>query len=147
MFRRLLNWLFSTTTPGVVRHRVIHTRTSSDRLRFENAATGEVREWESWDDVPDDVKAMIQKARSTDSGNEVLTRTYDELEDVPTALREKIRVALPDAAIDDFTVRTMHDTDYVFTDESGVTRRYETLDEMPPHIRAIFERHGIDRAE
>ena len=53
--------------------------------------------------------------------------------------RDGLDVDLPPGAPTSFSMQTFTDTDYAYTDESGVTHRYETPDEMPPDVRKRFE--------
>ena len=66
----------------------------------------------------------------------------DAFEDLPRELRERLLSLLPTDLVGDASFERVTVTDYSYTDETGVTRRFETLDEMPPEVRELFERHG-----
>jgi hypothetical protein len=60
------------------------------------------------------------------------TKEYHSLEEVPEKYREQLRQAFAAAPV------TPQQT--TFTGPDGVTHTYQSLDELPPEIRALVER-------
>ena len=84
-------------------------------------------------------------------GGRTQTKTYRSLDEMPPDVREQFEKAMRDAgipnkpgALDGVDLESVVSTEhkYVYTDETtGQTHTYTSLDEMPPDVRARFERH------
>lgn len=62
-------------------------------------------------------------------------------EDLPEDMKRALQALRRSAAErgEGFDIRTSTTELYIVTDESGVERRYKSLDEMPPEMRRAFE--------
>ena len=71
------------------------------------------------------------------------TKTYSSLADVPAEIRQQIEQAKGSDALTKITVRDASGvtrTKITVKDTLGVTRTYESIDQLPPDIRARYER-------
>jgi len=71
------------------------------------------------------------------------TKTYSSLADVPAEIRQQIEQAKSGGALTKVTARDASGvtrTKITVKDASGVTRTYESVDQLPPDIRALYER-------
>lgn len=65
------------------------------------------------------------------------TRRYTNIDDLPPEMRQQVEAALAGAGSGD--VEVIERREYRFDDGTG-EKVYESLDAMPPHVRALFER-------
>ncbi len=71
------------------------------------------------------------------------TKTYSSLADAPSEIRQQIEQAKSGGALTKVTARDASGvtrTKITVKDASGVTRTYESVDQLPPDIRALYER-------
>jgi hypothetical protein len=90
----------SDLVPGMTGH--ILNFNINERIKIRDGKTGEVREYHSLDEVPEEFREKIRQAQAM--------------------LSEK---------------STMRIT---ITDASGTTRHYNSIEEMPPDIKALYEK-------
>jgi hypothetical protein len=71
------------------------------------------------------------------------TKTYSSLADAPAEIRQQMEQAKAGDALTKITVRDasgVKRTEITVKDASGVIRTYESIDQLPPDIRALYER-------
>jgi len=105
----------------------------SPTVTFEKSVTiktigpdGEEHEYHSMDEVPPELRSEIE-ALSKEAGSD------------KGATSSVTKVSKADNTITSHTVRTRKANVYKIVDESGVERIYDSLDKMPPEIRAAIE--------
>jgi hypothetical protein len=77
------------------------------------------------------VKTETFKVRDSKTGE---MREYHSIEDVPEEQREKIREALKAAGLSSAS------TKITWTDSSGTLHHYNSVDELPPDVRALYDK-------
>lgn len=82
--------------------------------------------------------------RIEDARFEQIGSSRDLPDDLPSDLRTKISALRRSAAErgEPGDVRVATGRVYIYTDESGVEKRFKSLDEMPPEIRRAFQQAG-----
>jgi hypothetical protein len=77
------------------------------------------------------IRSATFKVRDSKTGE---TREYHSIEEVPEEYREKVRQAWKMA---DFKTSS---TRITWTDSSGTVHHYNSVDELPPDVRALYEK-------
>lgn len=107
----------SPTAPPGFTTQTISLRTNQ-LFKVRDAKTGEVREYHSLDEVPEEFRSMIR-------------------DNTLNAVSEELR-ALAETKQPGLTIKNT--TNVTWTDPSGVVHHGKSLDELPPEMRAIFEK-------
>lgn len=173
-FARLLNKLrprrinvtisnSSTAVPGFT-SRTISLRTN-EVFKIRDAKTGEIREYRSLDELPEEFRTLIRGAEQgaltgknttqiswTDSSGTVHhCNSFDELPAEMRALYqkalagktldeipEKFRLLLRQAEETGFSAESA--TSITWTDPSGTVHQCNSIDELPPEMRVIYQK-------
>jgi len=120
-WRRVLNWLRPGSRPAgrglranpLIRTKTVVRITSTDK-------DGNRHEYHSLDEVPPELRAEIEKLESA-----VLKEDFSSVSTTGNVLK---------------AVSSKSVSIYKIVDESGQEREYHSLEEMPPELRAAFEK-------
>jgi hypothetical protein len=124
----------------------------TESYTWHDSNTGETRHWDRWEDVPPDIQKKITALRGRLLGDRtpadadvVVTESAGDLDHLPSELQANVRALMDTNPAPNVTIRTVRDIDFACTDESGETRRYESLEDMPPEIRARLKKFMRER--